>query len=626
MIITDEQMKDISSILGMCYARYNDAIGDTSSPGTALFELQVMRKYATNFLPDEGVIAGCVISDTVGNDKLVISDGTVRFGGENISYSEEELSVDRTFAYAFGATDRYGVIVGFRRDELAAVRDAVRTTLSANVTTGVSTSISITNTTASDGFILPFHITIGTEQIEAWSIGSLGELEISPSYNGGFAAQDHSAGDVVFVSRPLSATVFFGLPVAPAFQTGSPATFAYYPPVSEKDVIIIGRALIDNPNTLDVARSPVVFAYEDLRVLITQTAGSDMFTQVEAQSITQAIDSTSAILSHPTGFGTPGDILSAMASWTLQETGQGFDTYWNDRPFMASGNYLRGVSFAGISRLEFDDQFKTLYRDVYGSDLLTTMAIFRGDVYGGDLSYLSPPQNITYTYATHTSAVDGNLSSGTWTYRVTAVGVSGESSPSASVSVDVSKTSGSMNSITLSWDAVSGALYYHVYRFGESGMDFVEYRLTSDSEVSGTTYEDKGTAPTLGVRRGIKMTGKTIESPAILYVYIPPMEGRFNTFMDGESISSSFTDASTDTRNEVTFTIYGVRIDGTIGGPHTVNVPQGTDRNTRFAIGDTISDLYVGIHDVTVEVGTDVEMLGGRIAWSPYDLITIQSV
>jgi hypothetical protein len=122
------------------------------------------------------------------------------------------------------------------------------------------------------------------------------------------------------------------------------------------------------------------------------------------------------------------------------------------------------------------------------------------------------------------------------------------------------------------------------------------------------------------------MTGKTIESPAILYVYIPPMEGRFNTFMDGESISSSFTDASTDTRNEVTFTIYGVRIDGTIGGPHTVNVPQGTDRNTRFAIGDTISDLYVGIHDVTVEVGTDVEMLGGRIAWSPYDLITIQSV
>ena len=625
-IMTDEQMRDISSILGTCYVRYNDAIGDTLSPGTSLFELQKMRKYASNFLPDEGVISGCIISDTVGHDKIVISDGIVRFDGENISYSEEELPIDRSFVHSFGATDRYGVVVGFKRDEIAAVRDAVRTSLATSVTNGVSSSITLSNTNATEGFIFPFHATIGTENIEIWSIGTGGELLVSPSYNGGFVAQDHTAGETVFVSRPLSATVFFGLPVASAFQTGSPSTFQYFPPVSERDTIIIGRALIDNPNTASVARVPLVFAYEDLREIITQTAGSEMFTQTEAQSIIQSIDSIFSILSHPSGFGTPGDVLSAIISWSLQETGIGFESYWNNRPFKASGNYIRGVSYSGISRMEFDDQFKELYRGMYGSDLLTTMAIFRGDIHGGALSYLDPPENILASFAAHLSAVDGNLSYGTWTYRVSAVSVDGESSPSSSVTLEIPKSSGSLNSVTLTWDAVAGATYYHVYRFGESGTNAIEYRLTADSEVTGTTYEDKGVAPVLGVKRGIKTTGKTIETASPLYVYVPPMEGNYNMFLDGESISSSFTDDSTVTRNEVTFTIYGIKSDGTIGGPHTVNVPKGTVRNTKFSIGSPSVDLYVGIHDVTVSVGTDVELSGGRVLWSPYDLIVIQNV
>ena len=625
-IMTDEQMRDMSSVLGTCYSRFKDAIGDVSSPGTALFEIQKMRRYASNLLPDEGIISGCDISDTAGHDKIVIASGTVRYDGENISYSSEELPIDRTFTHAFDSTDRYGVIVGFKRSDLAAVKDAVRTTISAGITSGVSTSITITNTSATSGFTLPFHATIGTEQIEIWAIGASGELLISPSYNGGYAAQDHSSGDVIFISRPLSATLYFGLPVSIAFQTGAASTFQYYPPVSEKETIIIGRALIDNPNTMSVARTPVVFAYENLIVPITQTAGSEMFTQAEAQMIIQSIDSTAAILSSPTGFGTPGDILSAMVSWTIQETGQSFESYWGDRPFKSSGNYLRGTSFSGISRLEFDDQFKTLYRDVYGQDLLTTMAIFRGDIYGGSLSYLSPPENITSTFSGHSVATDGNLSYGTWTYRVSAVGVDGESSPSTSISVEIPKSSGSFNSVTLSWEAVTGASYYHVYRFDESGTDSIEYRLTSDSEVTGVTYEDKGLAPLLGVRRGIKMPGKTTESPSILYVYVPPMEGTFNTFFAGESISSSFTDDDTVTRNEVTVTVYGVKADGTIGGPHIVNIPQGTIRSTKFVIGDAVSDLYVGVHDVTVSVGADVELVGGRAAWSPYDMFVIQNI
>jgi len=121
------------------------------------------------------------------------------------------------------------------------------------------------------------------------------------------------------------------------------------------------------------------------------------------------------------------------------------------------------------------------------------------------------------------------------------------------------------------------------------------------------------------------MTGEVVTDPSPLYVYVPPMEGTFNTFVGGESISSSFTDADTTTRNEVTFTIYGLKSDGEIGGPHTVNVPQGTLRSTSFPIGDPTIDLYVGLHDVTVAVGTDVELVGGRVAWSPYDLIVIQN-
>lgn len=623
-VISDEQMKQLSDLIGQVYVKIRDAVGDTSTPGTATFESERLSRYAASLLPIEGLVSGFAASIPVDTSNMRIASGIVRYGDANSTSDVVEVSIARTFQYAFDATCRYGVVAVLQRSELGQSAVAARTSLATALTGGASTQVELADPTMTADYSVPFFLQVGSENIEIYAVDSSNVCLISPSYNGGNPTQSHASGETVYVNKPVMPRIIVGMPVPQAYSTDVADTFAYYPPVPAADYISIARGIVRNPNTVSVARTPVLFAIQDLRELVDVPA-TDNFTSAEAQSISNAVGMFKLAVNYQTGFGTPGDVLEALKTWSDQETQETFPNYWNDRPFAPVETYLRGESFWGISRLEFGDDFKRIYYDTYSNELLTTLAIFRGDIFGGQQTYGSPPSSISGSYTVQTDPALGNLSYGRWTYRVTAVTASGESSPSSAVSVSIPQSAGMLNSVELSWDSVVGALCYHVYRIGSEAYRFLEHRLTSDGEVVGTTYSDVGDTLGTSVRRGLLMLGNTLIGPTHLIVYVPPMSGSFNQFMGGGDLSSSYTDSDTITRNEMVVTIYGLKEDGTVGGPHEVTIPKGTIRGTKFAVGGQY-DEYVGLQDVSVVAGSELTLLSGSVAWSPYDLFTIQNV
>lgn len=624
-IITDEQMRQWGNLIGQAYVAAKDAVGDSSTPGTSYFEIDKLYRYVYNQLPREGLVSGCDISIAPDTSYVRIGSGMLRYADQDIALPQSDVSIARTFQYPFAATSQYGIVVVVSRADMAQATQAIRTSIDVALTADVSTVVSVTDATALSQFTLPITIHVENETIDIWALDTNGDGIVSTSYNGGKVAQNHSAGAVAYVSKPLDAHVIFGLPVDVAYQSGgNPATFAYYPPVSEHDYVIIGRGLVDNPTTTTVARTPVLIAVEDQRDIIDDPADA-IFTHSEMQSISSAIDMFRSILGYQGGFSTASDVMRELVTWSNNQIGQSFTTYWNNRPYSPTAGYIRGESFWGITRMEFDDAFREAYYDIYATELLKTLAIFRGDIAGGSVPYGHPPTGLAGTSEAMPNIAAGNLSYGQWTYRVSAVGTGGESSPSSAVTVVIPSTAGSMNRIILTWDAVTGATSYEVYRLGAEGNTFVERRLTTDGEVTGTTYTDTGHVVGTNVRRGVLITGQRLVTPSRLIVQVPLVDGNLNAFRDGAGLDPTSTDTDDTTHNEMILTIYGLKSDGTIGGPHTVTIPKGTVRGTKYSVG-LEDDLYVGLYDVTVAAGTDITLVGGRIAFSPYDLIVIQNV
>ena len=624
-IITDEQMRQWANLVGQAYIAAKDAVGDATTPGTSLFEINRLYRYVYDQMPTEGIVSGCDISIATDTAYASVAAGSVRYADLPIVFPQTDVSIAKTFQYPFAATAQYGIVLAFDRSDMAQTTQAVRTSLVLALVADTSVSVRLTDATAMTQFTPPFTIHVESETIDIWAVDSNGDGLVYPSYNSGTVDLDHAIDSVAYVSKPLMPHVLFGLPVDIAYQSGGdPTTFDYYPPVSVQDYVLIGRGLVDNPSTTTTARTPVLIAVEDQRDIIDDPAAA-IFTDDEKQAIGASIDMFGTLLGYQSGFTTARDVVDQMVNWSNNQTGQTFPAYWNDRPFMPTENYVRGESFWGLARMEFDDAFKEAYYDVYSSELMKTLAIFRGDIAGGQVTYSHPPTGITASPEIMPNITAGNISYGQWTYRITTVTAQGESSPSAAVTVNIPAASGSMNRIVMSWTAVTGATSYEVYRLGAEGTTFVERRLTTDGEVTTTTYTDTGHVVGTGIRRGVLITENALTVPSQLVVYVPPVDGDFNSFRDGVGLSPATIDGDTSIQNEMIFTIYGLKSDGTIGGPHTVTVPKGTTRSTRFLVG-LATDLYVGLHDVTVAAGTSITLLGGSICWSPYDMAVIQNL
>lgn len=628
--INDELMRDISRAVGASYSRHKAAIGDANTPGTLIYGLNDLVSFANGDLPKEGVLSGFDTAIGTDTSTVEVEAGVVLSDGVQLPVDASVVSAARTFLDAYAANYHYGFVVAIYRSDVTISAASSRSKLSASLSLDTSTSVSISDPSLLADFTPPFFISVGGEMIEIWAVDADGKALISPAYNGGMASANHSSGAVAFITKKIVPQVICGIPVAPAYQSGgNPATFSYYPPVSEREYVLLSRGLATSPNTLAVPRTPEVLAVEDLRVLQDQPAAT-MFTATETAIIERSASQLRLLSEASAGGGSPQSVLSALTTLVPEGSGS-FSGYWNDRPFVAKSNFLRGESHFGLTRFEFDEGFKELYWDHYGSDLLCTMMVFRGDIFDGQQTFGSPPTNLSGSYQPQVAAVDGNLSDGTWSYRVTTVTASGESSPSSSVLVRIAPSSGPYNSVYLTWDEDADALCYHVYRISSINTRSYESKITIAGEVTNAThgdgtsitFEDDGSVLGTATSRGVKLTGKTTNSPAQLNVYVPRVSGQLGTFAGGDLNAAYLSDERT--QNEMVVRVSGLKEDGTVGGPHEVTIPQYSERGFKVSVG-TVNDIYVGASDVTVSAGTNLNLQGGRVVWSPYDLITLQNV
>lgn len=625
--INDELMRDMARTVGAAYAKHKAALGDADTPGTLTYELNDLVAFANGDLPKEGVLTGLAVTIGTDTSTVDVASGQILSNRVPMTVDATNVSVARTFMDSYAANYQYGFVVAIPRADVTSSATSSRSKLSTALTADSSTQVVIADPALLDDYAPPFFIAVGAEMIEIWAVDADGNALISPAYNSGKADANHLANVPVFITKKVIPQVICGLPVSPTYQTGGdPATFAYHPPVSEKEYVLLARGLVTKPNTVAVSRTPEVVAVEDLRVLQDQP-GTDMFSVTEAAQIERSAEQVRQLVEASAGGSSPQVILAAMIPLVPEGTGS-FADYWNDRPFVASSNFLRGESHFGLSRFEFDEDFKTLYWDYYGSDLLNTFAIFRGDIFDGQQTYGSPPADLTGTFEPQATALLGNLSDGTWSYRVTTVTSSGESSPSSCVTISIPPSSGPHNKTMLTWTKDADALYYHVYRISSINDRMYEVRITAASEVvngggSTVTFEDDGSVVGASVRRGVKLTGRTLHEAKQLYAYVPQVSGQLGTFMGGDMNAAYLSDERT--QNEMIVSITGIKADGTLGGPHEVTIPQYSERGYKAAFG-TVSDRYVGVADVTVSAGASLNLQGGRVVWSPYDLVTIQNV
>lgn len=102
------------------------------------------------------------------------------------------------------------------------------------------------------------------------------------------------------------------------------------------------------------------------------------------------------------------------------------------------------------------------------------------------LPYLATPVNLSAS----TASTGGSLEPGDYSYQVTAYNANGETMPCATVAITVPSGT-STNTVTLSWDAVTGATGYKVYGRTASSTLLI-------ATVTAATYTDTGSVTPSG--------------------------------------------------------------------------------------------------------------------------------
>jgi hypothetical protein len=135
------------------------------------------------------------------------------------------------------------------------------------------------------------------------------------------------------------------------------------------------------------------------------------------------------------------------------------------------------------------------------------------------------------------SASGGTLSAGSYTYRIAAVGRSGEALASAVATGTA--VSGSTNSMVLTWAAVSGALGYYIY--GRSGS------VTRIATVGATTltYTDTGSISPDGVNSPITSSGSLPTQTGVFTLKVFDLNVSSTKYV--ESFTCSLTDQVDET-------------------------------------------------------------------------------
>lgn len=524
--INEEFISEYSRVVGNAHLAIDDGIGSITTPGSALFSLNQITSLATYKLPAFGVIqtgntAGFGVSvDSSDNSFLRISSGTISYNGNLINVSSQRISIKKSFAGTYSSSYVYGMKIGFPYTEAQRTAGQIYTSvLSENAKEG-DTEIYIENIENYYDLGLPLtaYIGINTYIVFDGYNEDKTAFTIDPAINNGTLSNGSSVGDVIFDSGTRVNFIYepkvkalFGLPVSTVSY--DPEAFNYYP-LMPSSWLPIADVLILNPNLPEVA----TFGANDaiVRTAIDYppaNSSTPILTDEDAKIINSSVNIAKSELINNKNRASVTDAITALDQYTTalqDETGMSFREYWGTRPFKATTYFGKGVSFQGLERFEFSDNFAKAYFDTTGQDVQRTFAIFRGDLYGFPTTiYGNAPSSLTLNSYPGLGTTS-TLTRGTYTYGVSAVTSSGET-PAIYNSV-ISNDNVNSNYINeLQWASVAGAQFYHVYRRSNLAGEQTEYRLTTPNEITGAGAGTAGiTSGSVGIGLSTNFTAYKI--------------------------------------------------------------------------------------------------------------------
>lgn len=511
--VNEEFISEYARVVGNAHIAINDGIGSITTPGSALFSLNQLSSLAINKLPAFGVVQTGnntgfnVTVDSSDQSFLKISSGTVSYNGNLINIPSQRISIRKSFAGSYSSSYVYGMKIGFPYTEAQKTAGQIYSSVLSEDGKEGDTEIYIENIENYFDLGLPLtaYIGINTYIVFDGYNSTKTAFTIDPAINNGTLSNGSTIGDVIFDAGTRitflyepKAKALYGLPVSTVSY--DPAAFNYFP-LMPSSWLPIADVLISNPNDPEVA----LFGLDDaiLRTAIDYPAANSttpILTDDDAKIILPSVNIAKSELINNKNRASVTDAITALEQYTsaLQtESGLSFREYWGSRPFKATTYFGKGISFQGLERFEFSENFAKAYYDTVGQDVQRTFAIFRGDLYGFPTTiYGSAPASLNlYSYPAIGSS--STLTKGTYTYGVSAVTSSGET-PAVYNSVIANDNINHNYINELQWPTTTGALFYHIYRRSNISGEQTEYRLTSANEITGFGAGTAGISGTAG--------------------------------------------------------------------------------------------------------------------------------
>lgn len=195
-----------------------------------------------------------------------------------------------------------------------------------------------------------------------------------------------------------------------------------------------------------------------------------------------AVNNALASINQIQQYSFESNVLNSFYNYTktISSAAQSFDDYWHSQPYTPQANFEYGLNFNGLQQTYFDSRFKDLWYALNNTTLTKTLAMFRGDIYGGSSRTLSS-NSLSASVA---SALDysgkSTLYNGSWSYGVSAVNGTGEYNPNF-----VNGQNFTLNQLVnnyISWTSLTAIsptpLYFHVYKNVYSPTGYIQQRLT----------------------------------------------------------------------------------------------------------------------------------------------------
>jgi hypothetical protein len=345
-----------------------------------------------------------------------------------------------------------------------------------------------------------------------------------------------------------------------------------------------------------------------------------------AQSIINDLNKVDNIVNFDNSLSTIALSLNSIVfSDSSGETTGSFIEYWNNRPLNRSSFYIYGVQWDSIERFETPDSFRKLWYKYLSNELLTTFAIFNGELMDNTTSSgITPPEISDISYLGVEQSV-GTITPGDWTYAVTAITESGESALSEYETIRI-PTSSLYNTITITWDPIIGATGYNVYKKDSRFNLLYDIRLTEYGTLSDTTFTDNGNFIGTTTKRGVLLTKKTsISTSGVeMYAYVPVIsDDELSSLYGFYNLGEDITTDLTKTNNGINLILELYKSDNSIETVE-LEINKGTPVGTATRIGN---NLYTGIKDMKVElIEGQIEKIGNTINWSIADKIYIQNI